>query len=76
MVFLRFSLFRALQERPEALMVLLDAHCIVSETILGAFWSSGLRVLTINSSAQRGVRAARGRLQTASAASGQPLVSL
>ena len=33
-------MFGALQERPEALNALLGAHRIVSESILGAFWSS------------------------------------
>ena len=56
-------MFRALQERPEALNVLLGAHCIVSEAILKAFWSPGPAMV------------ANGRLQPASAASGQPLVS-
>ena len=34
-------------------MALLDAHCIVSEAILGAFWSSGPPVVASRQPLQR-----------------------
>ena len=55
-----FEVFRCLGLSRSALR-LSWLYCIVSEAILGAFWSSGLPVVA---------------LQIASAASGQPLVSL
>ncbi len=44
-VVLSFSLFRALQERPEALNALTDVLWIISEAILGAFGESGQPIL-------------------------------
>ena len=38
-------MFKALQERPEALNALLGVHCIISEAVLGAFRPSGLPVV-------------------------------